>query len=109
MKFTKGSATLAQASKRPWPLHQEILACHGKAQQSIERITKIRQRCEQETERLRSLLTDPYLRYRCITHVGAAMIGLVTALGGFLRGGYVPFGTDLAGQVTEAIPNCWAE
>ncbi len=48
----------------------EVLACHGKAQESIERIREMRRGCEQEYGLLRSLLSDSYGRYRRITHVG---------------------------------------
>ena len=86
----------------------EVLACHGKAQESIERIREMRRGCEQEHRLLRSLLSDSYSCYRRITHVGAAMIGLVTVLGGFLGAALYHSERRFAEQVTESISIWWA-
>ena len=65
-------------------LHQEVLACHGKAQESIERIRDMRRGCEQEHERLCTLLSDSYNHFSRITYVGSVMAWLAVFLGGFM-------------------------
>ena len=50
--------------------------------------------CEQEHERLRSLLTDSYNHFSRITYVGTAMTGLAMFLGGGILG-YNPAVLDI--------------
>ncbi len=50
--------------------NQGVLACPSKERESIERITALHKGCEQETERLPTLLTDSYSHYSRITYLG---------------------------------------